>query len=339
MFFFSFRRECLFKISAALGLFLTAALVLHQLSYTEYFTITQQDIEILQKCPSTSADGSARRIDKTIPDTIHQIWKTSNTSAYPAPASHDSWKANYEPMGYTVKLWTDDDIATLIETNYTWLVPTYKGYSRSIQRADLARLAVIHAEGGIYADLDVHPRSVDGLICLQNLGLQGIFAPTGGTAGFSNHFFMAEQGADFLKWTLQEAKRRGSSASKWILLPYLKVFWSTGPLMLTGAFRQYAWMYGKAQVDVALLDEGHAAKVFGHAAGRSWHGPDGQVLNYFGDHLRVNNLATGIPALVAIVGLCYVVGRSRGKFTRSTFSTWLSKGENIPKDPFGSSNF
>jgi mannosyltransferase OCH1-like enzyme len=318
---FFFRRECLFNVSSALGLFLTAALVLHQLNYTEYFTITQQDIEVLQQCPSTSTDGFARRVGKPIPDTIHQIWKTSNISAYPSPASHDSWKAKYEPMGYNVKLWTDEDIATLIETNYTWLASTYNGYGQSIQRADLARLAVIHAEGGVYADLDVHPRSVDGLICLQNLGLQGIFAPMGGTAGFSNHFFMAEQGADFLKWTMQEAKRRGGSASKWILLPYLKVFWSTGPLMLTGAFQQYAWMYGKVRVDVALLAEGHAAKVIGHAAGRSWHGPDGQVLNYFGDHLHMDGLAPILPAVVAISGLCCVVQRIRGKFMRSTFST------------------
>ncbi|KAL1877998.1 hypothetical protein Daus18300_002352 [Diaporthe australafricana] len=328
----------LFKVSSALGFFLTAGLVLHQLSYIEYLTITQQDIVILKRCPSTSTDGAVQEVEKTIPDTIHQIWKTSNTSTYPARASHESWKARYEPLGYTVKLWTDDDIATLIKTNYTWLLPTYNGYGRSIQRADLGRLAVIHAEGGIYADLDVHPRSLDGLICLQNLGLQAIFAPTGGTAGLSNHFFMAEQSADFLEWTLQEAKRRGGSASKWILLPYLKVFWSTGPLMLTGAFREYAWMYGKGQVDVALLDEGHAKKVVGHAAGRSWHGSDGKVLNYFGDHLRINCQAAILASLVVVAGLCYAGRRSRGKLMRSRLSTWLSKGENFLKDSFGFSN-
>lgn len=329
---------CLVKISAALGLSLMVSLVLHQLSFIEYLNITQRDIDILRRCPPTSTYRSARRRNNLIPDTIHQIWKTTNTSTYPAHASHDSWKARYEPMGYSVKLWTDDDIAKLIETNYTWLLPTYNGYGRNIQRADLGRLVVIHAEGGIYADLDVHPRSVDGLMCLQILGLQAIFAPTGGTAGLSNHFFMAERGAGFLEWTLQEAKRRGGSASEWILLPYLKVFWSTGPLMLTGAFRSYAWMYGKLQVDVALLDERHARQVVGHAAGRSWHDADGKVLNYFGDHLSVNRGLTIVSALITIAALCYCVRRSRGKFMRSKFTTWLSQGENILKDSFGSSN-
>ncbi|KAH8782659.1 hypothetical protein F5883DRAFT_482030 [Diaporthe sp. PMI_573] len=334
-----FSRAYLVKIFTVLVLSLTAALVLHQLSFTEYLNITQQDIDILQQCTLTSTDGAAREIYKPIPDTIHQIWKTSNTSSYPAHASHDSWKAHYKPMGYTVKLWTDDDIATLIKTNYTWLLPTYNGYNRNIQRADLGRLVVIHSEGGIYADLDVHPRSVDGLMCLQIQGLQAIFAPTGGTVGLSNHFFMAEQGADFLEWTLQEAKRRGGSASKWILLPYLKVFWSTGPLMLTGAFRQYAWMYGKVQVDVALLDEAHAKKVVGHAAGRSWHDADGKVLNYFGDHLHVNREVAIALALFATAGLCCCVRRSRGRVMRSRISTWLGRGENVLKDPCGLSIF
>lgn len=329
-------QACLIKISAALSLFLVVALVLYQLSFTEYLTITRQDIDILQQCAPNSTGHSAREIHNPIPDTIHQIWKTSNTSSYPAYASHKSWKARFEPLGYTVKLWTDEDIARLIETNYTWLVPTYNGYGRSIQRADLGRLAVIHAEGGIYADLDVHPRSIDGLMCLQILGLQAIFAPTGGTSGLSNHFFMAEQGADFLEWALQESKRRGGSASKWILFPYLKVFWSTGPWMLTGAFRQYAWMYGKAQVDVALLTKLHAEKVVGHMAGRSWHDADGKVLNYFGDHLPV---VASFSALFAIAVLYYFLRRSRGKFMRSRVSTWLSQGENLLKDSLGSSNF
>lgn len=329
---------CLVKVSAVLVLSLAAALVFHQLSFTEYLNITQRDINVLQKCPPTSTDRHAREFSRPIPDTIHQIWKTSNTSSYPAYASHDSWKTKYEPLGYTVKLWTDDDIATLIETNYTWLLPTYNEYGRNIQRADLGRLVVIHSEGGIYADLDVHPRSVDGLMCLQILGHQAIFAPTGGTAGLSNHFFMAEQGSDFLEWTLQEAKRRGGAASKWILLPYLKVFWSTGPLMLTGAFRQYAWMYGKVQVDVALLDEGHAKRVVGHAAGRSWHDADGKVLNYFGDHLHVNREVAVALALFSMAVLSYCVRRNRGRVMRSKFSTWLSPGENVLKDPFGPSN-
>lgn len=334
----SFSRACLVKIFAVIVLSLTAALVLHQLSFTEYLSITQQDINILYQCPPTSTNASAREIYRPIPDTIHQIWKTSNTSSYPAHASHDSWKARYEPMGYTVKLWTDDDIAALIKTNYSWLLPTYNGYGRNIQRADLGRLVVVHSEGGIYADLDVHPRSIDGLMCLQILGQQAIFAPTGGTAGLSNHFFMAEQGADFLEWGLQEAKRRGGSASKWILLPYLKVFWSTGPLMLTGAFRQYVWMYGKGQVDVALLDESHAKKVVGHAAGRSWHDADGKVLNYFGDHVHVSREAVIVLALFAIAGLSYCMRRNRGRVMRSKVSTWLSQGENLLKHSSGPSN-
>ncbi|KAF9872951.1 mipc synthase [Colletotrichum karsti] len=285
---------------------LTLLLILHQLSYTNTndFTLPNQPIPTLDKCsPSTLP---------TIPNTIHQIWKTANVSTYPAKPSHDSWKATFEPRNYTVKLWTDDDILRLIRTNYTWLLPTYEGYDHNIQRADMARLVVVHAEGGVYADLDVHPRSVEATRCVQRLGLQAAFAPTGGDAGLSNHFFMAEHESDFLLWVLQEAKRRGGSTSKRILLPYLRVFWSTGPLMLTAAYRQYVWMYGKEDTQVALLSETYARKMVGHAAGRSWHGSDGQVLNYLSDHVHLDSLWIILACLGAVVGVVCIFRRYRG---------------------------
>ncbi|RJE17074.1 hypothetical protein PHISCL_10589, partial [Aspergillus sclerotialis] len=93
-------------------------------------------------------------------------------------ASHDSWKKALEPLNYTVKLWTDDAILQLVKHRYPWLLSTYETYPQNIQRADIARLLVIHAEGGIYADLDVYPISAHQIQCLQHIGLQAIFAPT-----------------------------------------------------------------------------------------------------------------------------------------------------------------
>lgn len=110
-----------------------------------------------------------------------------------------------ERHNYTVKLWADDEALELITAKYAWLLQTYKEHSLNIQRADIARLLVVHTEGGIYSDLDVYPRSAEHIQCVQHLGLQAIFSPTTGTLGLSNHFFMARCGSPFLQWVLYEA--------------------------------------------------------------------------------------------------------------------------------------
>ncbi|THC96197.1 hypothetical protein EYZ11_004316 [Aspergillus tanneri] len=130
-----------------------------------------------------------------IPNTVHQIWKTADVQNYSTElkASRESWTTMFEAQNYTVKLWTDDDVLELIKAKYAWLLPTYRSYPHNIQRADIARLLVIHNEGGIYSDLDVYPGSAEDIQCLQHLGLEAIFSPTSGTLGLSNHFFMAER--------------------------------------------------------------------------------------------------------------------------------------------------
>lgn len=312
--------KVILRISAVVAVTLMVALVVHQVSYTNDFTLPNQSIDVISLC-----DDSKRKWgdlgesiqpsipQEPIPKIVHQIWKTSDVSTYPVQASRETWEKTLTPLNYTVKLWTDDDVLKLIKANYTWLLSTYEGYSQNIQRADVARLIVVHAEGGMYADLDVFPRSTKEMACLQGLGLQAIFAATSGNLGVSNHFFMAQRQSPFLEWALQEAKRRGGPTSKRILLPYLRVFWSTGPIMVTHAFRHYAWMYSTARSGLALLDEGYARKVFGHAAGRSWHGSDGQFLNYVSDHLGVFLFWTAVTLTVAALSVMLFIKRCRGK--------------------------
>ncbi|KAK1726460.1 nucleotide-diphospho-sugar transferase [Colletotrichum acutatum] len=299
---------------------MTAALVVHQLSYTNDFALPNQSIEVIRLCNASERHGKDFRdtIDskppqEPIPKIIHQIWKDHNVSTYRVRASYETWKHTMEPLNYTVKLWTDEDVLKLIKTEYSWLLSTYEGYAQNIQRADVARLVVVHAEGGMYADLDVYPRSTEEMSCIQSLGLQAVFAPTSSTLGLSNHFFMAQRGSSFLEWALQEAKRRGGATSKRILLPYLQVFWSTGPIMVTYAFHQYAWMYSTLHHGVALLDEGYARKLFGHAAGRSWHGSDGQFLNYVSDHLGTVLFWVTVCLSVLSLATIIVLKKSRGK--------------------------
>lgn len=301
-------------------------LVIRQLNSSSRFAFSGQlseSLQIINECTPKSPEGIVNATETagpSIPNIIHQIWKTTEVRTYSTELepSHDSWKALFNPLNYTVKLWTDDDVLRLIKAEYSWLLSTYEGYPQNIQRADLARLAILHAQGGIYADLDVYPRNTTLMQCLQNLNLQNIFAPTAGVLGLSNHFFMAERGSPFLLWTLYEAKRRGGAGeSRSILLPYLKVFWTTGPMMVTAAFREYAWLYSAQRQTVGLLDPKYVKKLVGHAAGRSWHGSDGVVLNYMADHVR-KTVFIGVLVIALFLGLVWVMrlcfGRYKGHF-------------------------
>lgn len=150
---------------------------------------------------------------------------------------------------------------------------------------------VVHHEGGIYADLDAYPvdnASSEAIPCLQNMGYQVILSPTRDDRGISNHFFMAEKDSEFLLWALQEAKRRATALSSKFMLPYLAVFWSTGPLMITAVMNEYAWLYNQAEEvkAMAVLRDNYSRSIVHHAAGRSWHGSDGRALNFIADHFQ-----------------------------------------------------
>lgn len=294
-----------------LALSLLVVLVIHQFNAAQGFIFSGQlseSLEIINRCTPNSpetlnhSDG-----DTGLPNIIHQIWRTTEVRTYSTTleASQDLWKNTFSHNNYTVKLWTDDDVLQLLKAKYTWLLSTYKGYRYNIQRADLARLVVVHAEGGIYADLDVYPRDATQIQCLQHLGLQAIFASTGGNLGLSNHFFMAERESSFLQSALCEAKRRAGKETLRVLLPYLQVFWTTGPMMVTAAFREYAWLYCTQRQNLGLLDERYGRTVIHHAAGRSWHGSDGKVLNYMADNVQTTVLM-GVFSLIMLLGLVWV---------------------------------
>ncbi|RCI11038.1 hypothetical protein L249_5181 [Ophiocordyceps polyrhachis-furcata BCC 54312] len=294
------------KVIALLLLALSAVVVIHQLTYISDVDLANrlpESLNVIKECSSKDDHQGG------IPKLIHQIWKTSNVSSYPIEATHAAWKAMFEPRNYTVKLWAESDIVDLIEAKYPWLLSTYQAYSQNIQRADVARLLVLHAEGGIYADLDVHPISFDELSCWRRLNLQALFAPTSGTSGISNHFVMAEKGTAFLQWALHEAKRRGGPSSRHILFPYLQVFWSTGPLMINSALRSYASHMGQADKPVGVAEEGYCGSVLWHAAGRSWHKSDGRLLNYVADRVGVESSYMVVLACLVLLGLAVFTAR------------------------------
>jgi mannosyltransferase OCH1-like enzyme len=217
-----------------------------------------------------------------IPKIVHQMWKESNLSSFPKTPSYEKWKAIYN-----VTVWTDATIEKLIESEYPWLYPIYQAYPYNIQRADVARLAVVHRYGGIYADLDAFPLA-ESLDPFLDSDLT-IFATYDGRA-LSNHFFMAPQGSEILFHFLENLHKHDVFLPS---LPYLKVFISTGPIFIT---RELKNITSKKEYDIVILSETDN-KYVRHSDGQSWHGIDAILLNFIADN----------PQWTLLCPLCLVV--------------------------------
>ncbi len=87
-----------------------------------------------------------------IPKIIHQTWKTSAVPQWALPTTQ-SWR-DLNP-GYTYRMWDDASAERLIREQYPELVPAFEEHMAPVQRADVFRYAVVHAYGGVYADIDV----------------------------------------------------------------------------------------------------------------------------------------------------------------------------------------
>jgi len=56
-----------------------------------------------------------------------------------------------------IKIWTDDEMRKLIESEFAWFLPAYDAYPRNIQRIDSVRYFILYKYGGLYSDLDYMP--------------------------------------------------------------------------------------------------------------------------------------------------------------------------------------
>lgn len=210
-----------------------------------------------------------------IPPIIHQMWKTKNLSDYPIRTSYIDWKKLYPD--YEIQLWTNDDLEKLISSKtYRFLEQTYRSYPFNIQRADLARLVVLHHQGGIYVDLDVAPknRSIDKL---RQLNTSFVIPRAASGSSLINHFLASEPQSLVLDYILHQVPEN-SLSHRIFLLPYLHVF-STGSIFLTRVIRQFIENHSRSDKNILVLSNEQVNSLIVHRTGRSWHLVDGYLLN------------------------------------------------------------
>lgn len=213
--------------------------------------------------------------ESTIPRIIHQMWKTNDLLTYPIKNSYSEWKRLYPT--YEIRLWTDKDIEELINLNeYKYLKSIYKSYPYSIQRADLARLIILHNQGGIYADLDVFPLSSQiEKVRLSNISFLIPRSYTG--SALINHFLISQKSSNIIDFILHETFQV-KFYQRIYILPYLEVF-STGSLFLTRVINKYIKL-SNSNNDLWIISENEIINYVEHHTGRSWHSIDGFILNH-----------------------------------------------------------
>ena len=91
-----------------------------------------------------------------IPRTIHQTWRDDTL-----PVLFDKIKEHNENMNenFEFKLWAHSpgppDIDEFIKREYADIYPIFEKTKYGVQKADIARIAILHHFGGVYFDLDI----------------------------------------------------------------------------------------------------------------------------------------------------------------------------------------
>lgn len=166
---------------------------------------------------------------RPVPRVIHQIW----IGALPVPGAARDWQAHAAAQGYGYRLWREEDLAGLgLRSN-----PVFAGMlARSDYpgAVDVARYAILAAEGGIYLDCDWVPVRNDvgfhdllpltGLCALaeevpRNTGIGGLL--------LANSFIATPPDHPVLH-RLNAALPAALAA-----LPGGPAWWTTGPLIFT----------------------------------------------------------------------------------------------------------
>ena len=97
-----------------------------------------------------------------IPKIVHQTWRSTELPTL----FRKIHTINTERMSnFEFKLWShspgDPQIDNFIEKEYPNVYEIYKKTKFGVQKADIARLAILHKYGGVYFDLDI--------LCLKNI--------------------------------------------------------------------------------------------------------------------------------------------------------------------------
>ena len=226
---------------------------------------------------NTQLDGDAA----TQPLGAHQTWKTREMLGLHFNSAPE-WNKTFS--AYT--LHTDRELLDMFNEQYPALLRLYTGYANNVQRADVARVALMHQYGGLYADVDAFPMNLSSRLgALPQAVIDRAYIPIGAGGVASNHYLLADKGNPFLRYVLDSYPKL-HRRWRWFVFPYLRVFFTTGPCGLHLTMQSWARMWAERGVrpapHVARIAQPHS--FIEHRQGRTWHELDGMVFNWFADN-------------------------------------------------------
>lgn len=169
-----------------------------------------------------------------VPRSLHQTWKDASP---PRKLFSPRWSRSLRAQNadWAYKLWTDADNLALIASRYPELLSMYKAYASPIQRADVARYAIAHAHGGVYADLDTECFKPFGPLLLGASLVLSFKEGSNFSRGACNSIFASAAGHPF--WSVVFDVLRNRSATP-LTTGHTAVLYSTGPAVLREALRR-----------------------------------------------------------------------------------------------------
>ena len=90
----------------------------------------------------------------TITKIIHMTWKSKDLPRH-YQENVNKWQTLHPD--YKIIIYDDQDLRNYINEHYPEFLNLYDGFPKHIMRVDFVRYAILHREGGIYADMDTFP--------------------------------------------------------------------------------------------------------------------------------------------------------------------------------------
>ncbi|KAG9087132.1 hypothetical protein FRC06_002721 [Ceratobasidium sp. 370] len=279
-------RRALIAALSVLGLFLVGTVVVLS-SVSIFLSIPASTYIGEAEVPADAWTGNSTDAPRKeqIPRIIHQTWKTDTLPDRWQPVSKTcrDLMPDYEYM-----LWTDQASDDFIAKHYSWFLPTFRGYTYPIQRADAIRYFVLYHYGGVYLDLDVGcRRRLDPLLTYP------VILPRTIPVGVSNDLMFAAKGHPFMSQTIHALMPFDIN----YIINYPTVMFSTGPMFLSAQLSLFASRNPSLASEVRVLSKplyGKNAKpeeaphaFFTHHYGSSWHADDAGFITFLGKYGRI----------------------------------------------------
>lgn len=254
-------------------------------------------------------DYNTTFISPLIPRTVHFIYFADLYHLHDGTPSLPSTSRSHAPElcrkfnpTYEIRIWNETEAHSFIETEYPWFLPTYTAYAHPIQRVDALKYFILYHFGGVYMDLDVACRRP-----LDPLLQYPAWFPEASPLGVNNDLMASMPGHPVLLEMTSALPRRNWN----LLLPYLTIFWSTGPQFSSDILKDWWWGHGTrmggrgkflqyrnlcslVQLLTTFTDTAsfrilpqvfysEEYTFFGHSPGGTWHGSDVAVVLWFVD--------------------------------------------------------